>query len=158
MMRDLTESRKTPFGTPIPWIAEPVTKFGSVQAPAYGAGNQVTILTYVTPQNFYSLICGVVLGFAGGIPTPLPGDLIFTVDIDTPLGQIGVGNPEKDFGSVQQTIGSFTPGPPWPVEWRHKNGETLRIKGQTVAHVQTLPGNFLTAAIIGWQWPLQGWE
>jgi hypothetical protein len=158
MMNDLAQARRTPYGTPIPWSAEPVTKFGSLVAPAFGSANQGIILTYTTPQNFYSLICGIVLGWAGPGPLPLPGDLIFTVDIDVPLGIVGVGYPEKDYGSIQFPLGSFVPGQPWPVEFRHKNGEVLRIKGQTVVNVTTGPGDFMTAGLFGWQWPKEGWE
>jgi hypothetical protein len=157
LMNDLGPSRKTPYGTPIPWQAQPVTKFGSLVAPAYGAANQGQILLYKTPQNFFSLICGIVLGFAGPGASPLPGDLIFTIDIDRPLGSTIVGYPEKDYGSIQFPIGSFMQYQ-WPVEFRHRNGEELRIKGQTVSNVTVGPGNFLTAAIFGWQWSEEGWE
>ncbi len=158
LMRDFTNARRTPMGTPIPWQAEPVTRIGSLVAPAFGPLNQGVILTYTTPQNFFSLIHGIVLGFSGPGSAPLPGDLIFTVDIDRPLGVTISGYPEKDYGSVQRPLGNFTQGWIWPVEWRHRNGETLRIKGQTVANVTVGPGNFLEAAILGWQWPNEGWE
>jgi|SRR5882672_991844 len=159
MMNELASARKTPFGTPIPWSAEPVTRFGSLVAPAFGVANQGVILTYATPQNFFSIICGLVLGFAGPGASPLPGDLIYTIDIDVfPIGITGVGYPEKDYSSVQFPLGNFTLGPQWPVEFRHKNGEVLRIKGQTVSNVTIGPGNFMTAAIFGWQWPKEGWE
>lgn len=158
MMNDLSKARRSPYGTPIPWSAEPVTKFGSLVAPAFGSGNQAVILSYRTPQNFFSLICGIVLGYAGGLPAPLPGDIVYSVFIDGVIGVAGVGHPEKDYGAIQFPIGSFSPGPPWPVEFRHGNGEVLDIRGYTVQNVQTGPGNFLTAGIFGWQWPKEGWE
>jgi hypothetical protein len=156
LMRDLAPSRQSQSGKEIPWIAEPVTVFGHIETPAYGVANQGLILEYKTPQNYYSLIYGIVLGFIGAPPgpAPLPGDIVFTVDVDIPLGGTrDIGYLEKDFSQVPFSLGNLTLGPLWPVEFRHTNGEILRIKGYTTAHIQTGPTTSLVAAIRGWQWP-----
>ena len=53
-------------------------------------------------------------------------------------------------------LGSFTTGPVWPVEFKHKNGEIIRIKISTVANVGTGAGNFVTGALLGFEWPELG--
>ena len=158
MAHELSLARRTPVGTPVPWSARPVTRFGKVQAPAYGAANQVTLLTYQVPVNWTALIYGIVLQFVGAPPAPLPGDLIFTVDIDRPLLNTTLGYTEKDYGAVPFPLGSLTTGPYWPVEWKHATGETIRVKGQTVLNVSFGPGTFFEAALLGWEWPAEGWE
>lgn len=155
----LSQSRKTPTGAPIPWTARPVTRFGQVVAPDYGSANQVVLVTYQVPVNWSALLYGVVLGFSSGsAPAPLPGDLVFTVDIDRPLGSTFGGYTEKDFNAVPYPLGSLVGGPYWPIEWQHASGETIRIKGYTVANVPTGAGSFLTAALLGWEWNTEGWE
>jgi hypothetical protein len=114
---------------------------------------------YQVKTNWFALFHAIVLGFASnGGPVPLPGDVIYTVDIDRPLGAAGVGYTEKDFGSVMQGLGSLNPGDPWPVHFLHTSGEVLSIKGQTVANVPTGAGAFLVCALLGYTWPVEGWE
>lgn len=156
-----SQSRKTPTGAPIPWNARPVTKFPltPVVAPAYGSANQVVLVTYTVPVNWSALLYGVVFGFSSAsAPAPLPGDLVFTVDIDRPLGSTFGGYTEKDYSAVPFALGALTNGPYWPIEWQHTSGEVIRIKGYTVANVPTGAGSFLVAALLGWEWNTEGWE
>jgi len=159
-IEQLAGSRKTVWGTPIPWTARAVFVDGDQIAPAFGPTNQVIIATYQVPVKMSALICGVVLGYVGGGGSALPGQVLFTVDVDNPFAvpTPGVGYAEKDYSLKRQPLGSFVPGDPWPVEFKHDEGETIRIKAQTVAGVATGAGNFVFGALIGFQWPTMGWE
>lgn len=167
----LSRGKRTVFGTPIPWIAEPVFAFsdkvgnpnatGVVVAPAYGAANQVIIASYQVPRGYSALICGLVLGYNGGA-VPQPGQILYSVDVNNSnaaVSPIPAGAyVEKDYASIPFQLGTFVGGPVWPVEFKHDQNETVRIKGQTVATVPTGVGNFLFGALIGFQWPTMGWE
>jgi len=159
-LQTLARGKRTVFGTPIPWVAEPVFASGFQVAPDYGPTNQVILATYRVPRGYTALLCGLVVGYAGGGGPALPGQVLFTVDVTNPFGPVSFqsGYVEKDYNAVPFALGSLSPGEPWPVEFRHDQGETIRIKGQTVSAVATGDGNFLFGALIGWQWPTMGWE
>jgi hypothetical protein len=146
--------RVTPTGVSIPADALPVSKVGSVQAPAFGAANQVVIVEYQVKPNWEALLWGLVLGFQGALPVPRPGDIVYSVDVDKELGST-TGHAWKDFGAVGVQLGDLVNGPTWPVEFRQKNGEVVRIKGFTVANVSVGAGNFLTGALVGHEWPMR---
>jgi hypothetical protein len=151
-MRDW-ENRKLPSGFRVPRIAVPVFELGAVLSPAYGAGNQVLIVQHTVPANYEAVFCGIVLGYAG-FPAANPTDILFSVDVDRPLGFTSmVGYDEKDYGSIPIQLGTFAPGIPWPVEFRHVSSEVIRIKGQTVANVGVGAPNYLLAALLGFEWP-----
>ena len=156
-VRDWGATRRSPYGLPIPRVAVPVTKFGSATGLVYGT--QALLLTYQVRANWFFLACGVVLNFAGGGNAPLPGDVNYTIDIDVALGSAsGAGYVEKDYGSVPFPLGNTSFGLVWPVEFKHRNGETIRIKGTPIANMGVGAGNFLTAVLLGWEWPEDGWE
>jgi len=159
-LQKAAENKRTVWGTPVPWNARPVFASGFVIAPAFGAANQVIVATYQVPVKMTALLCGLVLGYNGGGGSALPGQVLYTVDVDSPTAVPvpGVGYAEKDYSLVPFQLGSFVPGDPWPVEFVHDEGETVRIKGQTVSGVATGAGNFLFGALIGFQWPSMGWE
>jgi len=144
--------RRLPSGFEVPWIAEPVFEIGAQPVPAYGAGNQIVLCTHRIPTNYKALICGIVLGYQGGAPIPLPGDVIYTVDVDRPLGLNTAGYPVKDYGNIPIQVGSFVQMP-WPVEFLQSSDEVIRVKGYSVANVGVGLPNFLTAALVGFEWP-----
>ena len=156
MQRVLAESRQTPFGLRIPKWAIPVTAIGSVEVPAYGT--PVAIAQYQAKANWYLVICGLVLSFQGSGTAPNPGDVSFVVDVDRPAGDFTAGYVEKDYGNIPIPLGSFTQGWNWPVEFRHSNGEIVRIKGTPVANMGTGAGNFFVGCLLGFEWPQQGYE
>ncbi len=160
-LQNLSQSKRTVWGTPVPWVAEPVFVQGYQVAPAYSTGaNQVIICSYRVPRGYTALICGLVLGYVGGAGPALPGQILYTVDVTNPYGPVSPqsGYIEKDYNQVPFQLGDLVGGPVWPVEFRHDQGETVRIKGFTVAGVATGVGNFLYGALIGFQWPTMGWE
>jgi len=155
MMAGWGAGRGSAFGVPIPKYANPVTIFGTIVAPAYGT--QGVILQYQVKANWFAVLSAVVLQFAGAGPAPLPGDVIFTIDVDRALGSTS-GYAEKDYASIPFLLGSFTGGPQWPVEFKHKNGEIIRIKATPIANMGIGAGNFLSACLIGFEWPQQANE
>jgi hypothetical protein len=155
-MRDWA-SRTLPSGFEIPRIAEPVFEIGFALVPDYGAANQTLLATHRVPANYECLICGIVLGYQGGAPIPLPGDIIYTVDVDRPLipgtgSLLTAGYDVKDYGNIPIQVGAFN-YQPWPVEFRHLSGEIIRVKGQSVANVGVGAPNYLLAALVGFEWP-----
>jgi len=157
---DVATTRKTVWGTPIPHNATPVDAEGFAVAPAYGAANQVIVASYQLKRGYSCLICGLVLGYAGGGGSALPGQVLYRVDVDSPTAVPipGVGYAEKDYASVGMQRGSLVPGDPWPVAFQHNDQELIQIKAQTVASVPVGAGNFVFGALLGWQWPTMGWE
>lgn len=154
-------NKRTVFGTPVPWVAEPVFAQGFAVAPGFGAANRLIICSYQVPRGFQALLCSLVVGYAGGAGAALPGQVLFTVDVDNPSAAVvspQLGYTEKDYASVPFPLGSLAPAEPWPVEFKHDSLETVRVKGQTVSGVATGAGNFLFAALVGFQWPTMGWE
>lgn len=149
-------SRRSPFGLPIPRVALPVAVFGFSALPA-GYGVQVALLTYQIKANWFFLATGIVLGFSGVGNAPNPGDVAYQIDVDRPLAS-SEGYVVKDYQAVPLMLGSFQNGPQWPVEFRHRNTEVIRIKGTPVANMGTGAANFLTAALVGWEWPQGGYE
>lgn len=133
----------------IPIFRTPILVIGRVEAPAFGI--DVTILSYIVRANYACLITGIVMGYVGS-PAPLPGDINWGVDIDRPGTGPTAGYVEKDYEAIPVPLGSFTEGP-WPCEFSHRDNETIRVKGVTISNVGTGPGNFLTAAIYGFEWP-----
>jgi len=167
--QEIAEGHKTPLGTLVPASARPVFAQGFAVAPAVGAANQVIIPLsslvgpllggYQVPRGMQTLICGIVLGYVGGGGGALPGQVLYTIDVDNPFAvpTPGLGYTEKDYALVPFQLGSFVPGDPWPVEFRHTELETIRIKAQTVGGIPVGPGNFVYGALFGFQGPSKDW-
>jgi hypothetical protein len=122
---------------------------------------QVILASYQVPRGYTALLWGLVTGYAGGGGPALPGQVLYTVDVDNPNAAVvspAPGYTEKDYSSIPFQLGSLSPAEPWCVEFRHDQGEFIRIKGYPVSGVATGAGNFLFGALIGWQWPTMGWE
>jgi hypothetical protein len=155
--RDWASSgRRSPFGLPIPRVALPVNVFGFSALPD-GYGAQVLLLEFRVRANWFFLATGIVLNFSGPGNAPGPGDVTYTIDIDRKLGGIG-GYVEKNYNAVPFPLGNFQTGPQWPVEFKHRNLEVVRIKGTPIANMGTGASNFLTASLSGWEWPEGGGE
>jgi hypothetical protein len=166
LMNAWAEQRQTPFGVVVPKIALKVNAYGVAQVPAYGT--QVNIVGTNQPANqdylvqarpnWYLLLCGVVLGFQGQGPAPNPNDVQFTIDVDRPLGATQVGYSEKDFGLVTTTLPLPGISTIEPIEFKHRNGERIRVKATPIANMGTGLGNFFSVALYGYEWPERGFE
>jgi hypothetical protein len=158
---NLAKGKRTVFGTPIPWVAEPIFTQGFQVAPAVGLANQIILCAYQVPRGYTAILCGLVFGYVGGGGNALPGQCLYTVDVNNPnAAPLGAqpGYVEKDYNQVPFQLGSFVGGPVWPIEFKYDQGETVRIKGSTVGGIPVGAGNFLFGALLGFQWPTMGWE
>lgn len=156
LMNAWADTRRTPWGIEIPKFATPVTVFGTAAVPvAYGT--QVLVLQYQVKANFFAFLSGVVLG-TDASPQPNAGDISWTIDVDRPLGDQVSGYAEKDYGAVPVNLGDFVGGPVWPVEFKHQDGEIIRIKATAVQNMGVGGANVFKACLIGFDWPMQGIE
>jgi len=150
--------------TPYPWVMMPpggISFFaiGSAPAPAYGIANQVQLCSYTVQDGWEGVLLDVMDVYLDGGAASFvqgSGDIVWTIDIDWPLGnQLGTSRYLPNYSSLLTQLGSFENGP-WPVRggWRMKSGETYRYKVYTVANVVTGAAAFVHGALLGWVWPL----
>jgi hypothetical protein len=160
-LQTTAENKRTVWGTPIPWVATPIFANGFQVAPAYGGANQLIVAGYQIPRGYSAIITGLVFGYAGGGGAALPGQVLYTVDVNNSVAAVVSpmsGYVEKDFNQVPFQLGDFQTGPVWPVEFHYDQNEFIRIKAQTVAGVAVGAGNYVFGALVGFQWPSMGWE
>jgi hypothetical protein len=159
-LQGAAEAKRTVWGTPIPWVATPIFAQGFQTAPDFGAANQVIVASFQVPRGYSAIICGLVFGYAGGAGAAMPGQVLYTVDVDNPSAAVvspQSGYVEKDFNQVPFQLGDLT-NLVWPVEFKYDQNEFVRVKAQTVSGVAVGAGNFVFAALVGFQWPSMGWE
>lgn len=136
----------------IPEEAIPLARYGFAQVPAYGL--VVTPCFFTVRANWACIIDHIVLQFQGPPPAPLPGDITWQIDIDRPRGaqNLSKGYFERDYGFLQlPSLGTWEI--PWPVTFRHRDNETIRVKATPNQNIATGPGAFFTAVLMGWEWP-----
>jgi len=150
--------------TPYPWVMMPpggISFFqpGSLPAPAFGIANQVELVSYTVQDGWEGSLQDVLVEYDdNGADTFIQGsgDIIWTIDIDWPLGNpLGTSRFLPNYAQIKTQLGSWDDGP-WPVRggWRMKSGETYRVKAYTVANVATGNPNFVHGALLGWVWPM----
>lgn len=155
-------ARNDEQSSPYPWVMIPpggvsVFEHGSFPTPAYGAGNQITLCTYVVPDGWEGVLSDVMVllldpngNFVEG-----SGSVLWDIDIDRPLAAaLSTGRFLPNYHSITTRLGDLTR--PWPVRggWRMKQGETYRIKFQTVNTVTVGAPAFVHGALLGWVWPM----
>lgn len=157
-------SRSDEERTPYPWVMMPpggISFFaiGSVPAPAWGSANQVELCSYTVQDGWEGTLMDVLVEYLDGGANSFvqgSGDIIWTIDIDTPLGApLATSRFLPNYAFLKTQLGSFENGP-WPIRggWRMKQGETYRVKGYTVANVNTGAPAFLHGGLLGWVWPM----
>jgi hypothetical protein len=148
---DFGEGRQTSSGLVIPRNAVPFLAIASAVSPAFGIANQVVLASYTVPTSWFVLVSGVLFAFDGMGLVPGRGDILWSVDVNRPLGST-LGYGEKDFSAITWPLGSYIAGP-WPCEFRHYDGETIRVKAYTTANVGVGDPNRITGALYGFSWP-----
>lgn len=150
---------------PYPWVDMPIdgrpfSRRGNFQAPAFGAGNQITLASFEVPMGYNAVVTHLFTGYfgttAGGAWVNGTGTVFWSVDVNTPLGAspvAGYGLP--DYALFDLSIGNAAY--PWPVSggWVLEDGDVIRVKGYTVATVDVGAGTALYGGVIGWVWPSQ---
>lgn len=144
---------------PYPWEHMPSSgrafnKRGSIEAPAFGAANQVVIATLTVPAGYRGVLRKVFTGYQGtGFLNGL-GFVVWDIDINTPLGVTNGGYSLPDFAAMTLALGSTVY--PWPVEggWLLNEGDTVRVKAYTDNTVGVGPGAVVFGGLLGWLWPV----
>lgn len=126
-------------------------------SPAFGAANQIVVATYQCPLNFVAVLRGILATFEGSGFVPGSGNIIWTLDVDVPLPSVtasagyafdGYANMITPKGSYANGLWKLYPG------LRFADGETIRLKVQTVAVVGTGAPNFMNGELAGYIVPM----
>lgn len=143
---------------PFPWDLPPrnstiVYQPNSIVAPA--AATQTQILQYQVPSGHYFALKARMNAFDGQSWVRGSGDIIWTTDVDTPIGITSPqGEPIQGLQAEAFNVGSFDHGPvPW---WGRKVFtplEIIRVKVLTTNAINPGAPNYFTSILIGWIWP-----
>jgi hypothetical protein len=129
----------------------------AIPSPNYGAGNQVVLASYQCPSNFVAVIKGVLTTFEGSGFIPGSGNIIWTLDVDTPAPALvgAVGYAFDGYGKLLTPMGSYANGL-WKIYpgLRFTDGEIVRLKVQTVAVVGQGAPNYMNGMLGGWIVPI----
>jgi hypothetical protein len=126
---------------------------GSIVAPAVATVTQ--ILAFTVPQGFSYVWEGLLLTYDGGAFVPGSGDIVWSVDVDTPIGITSLANaPLADLQRILFPRGSFGGGP-WKLAKAEtlKAGQTLRAKVTTTGTITPGAPNYFSALFGGWLIP-----
>lgn len=168
-----TEQRRDAW--PYEWLcpseaAKPVFQSAVIAAPA--VNTQALVLEYTVPAGEQFALCGLVQLYSGAGYVPGDGDILWSVDVDSPLGVLSFqGFPLPGLGLIQIPLGGFvgTAGAggvatPWEFRkpWILKQNAVLRSKvylpdpnpvtGVNNAISAGSP-NFLISVFSGFTWP-----
>lgn len=157
--RAAAESRGAQW--PYPWTympqdGRPYSRRGSVAAPAFTIANQVTIAEMEIPNGYMGVLTWIYAFYAGSGFVNGSGDVVFTVDVNTPLGTSpfqGYGLP--DYSAFTMALGSANNPWPLPGGWVLNEGDVVRVKAYTVGTVGTGAPNYVHGGLLGWTWPSQ---
>ena len=154
----LRERTSPPFYTEsMPPNAVPFYVEGSAASPAYGLANQIVVCSYQCPSNFMAVLRGILATYDGTGFVPGSGNILWALDVDINVPSITgqAGYTFDGYGNMKFPKGSYANGF-WKIEQalRFKDGETCRLKMQTVAVVGQGAPNFTSGALGGWIVPL----
>ena len=124
-------------------------------SPAYGAANQIVLATYQCPLNFVAVLRGILATFEGSSFVPGSGNIIWTLDVNVPVPAVtaSVGYAFDGYANFITPKGSYANGL-WRTQLRFADGETVRLKVQTVAVVGTGAPNFMNGILAGYIVPM----
>ncbi len=133
----------------------PVNATDAVVTPALAAVAE--ILTYKVPSGYRFIMTGVVLSYinTGGLGPFVPGDALWTVDLNTPTGVANIqASPVQGLTAVKMPLGSFTAGNVWWFARAYEFAplDVLRSKATNVALGVGDP-NYFASAFLGWLLP-----
>ena len=155
-------ARQDENSAPYPWVMLPpggISFFAhnSIPAPDYGLANQLEICSYIVPDGWEGVLLDVMNTSTDNAGTFVEGsgDIIWTIDIDWPVGNpLGTSRYLPDYANIKTSLGDLVF--PWPVRggWRMKQGEVYRYKVRTVQNVNQGEPHFLHGSLLGWVWPM----
>lgn len=143
--------------TAVPWFA-----MGSIPAPAFSPSVQTLICQYQVQYGWEGLLTQVMNTYIdpGGTFVEGSGDIVWTIDIDIPIGStLATGHFLPAYSQIIRSLGSLQEQ--WPIPgggitnrgWRMKPGETYRYKVRTVQNVAIGAPAFVHASFGGIVWP-----
>ena len=129
----------------------------SKSIPTPAAATLTQVLSYTVPAGFRFILRGIRQEFntgTGGGPIWVPGsgDILWTIDVDTPIGAPALsGYALPDLSSMADARGSQLG--PWPLEGCtiFDEYETLRYKVLTTTNIPVGAPNFITCGLFGWE-------
>lgn len=159
LRNNVGNSLADPYNGQFPWAIPPVAEqqifqLASVAAPAYGT--QVLLVSFQVPQAMEAVINHILLEYDGSGYTIGSGAITFSVDINRPLGATTQGYNPPGWGSITTQLGQAIYHP-WPIPGgiRLSERDTIRIKATTANPLGIGAPNYITAALIGWYYPIK---
>lgn len=129
----------------------PVHQIASIVAPAHGA--ITAVLTYQVPSGFRFILRRILQDFSGG--AFLPGDALWTVDRNTPIGIASVqADPVQGLIATPIPLGSIVAGTQWVFDrpYEFEPLDVLRSKVNSV-NAGVGAGNWFTSGFFGYLIP-----
>lgn len=152
-------SLANPYNGDYPWVTPPlaatqISRRNTIAAPAYAT--QALIISFQVPQAMQAVITHIICKYDGSGFVQGSGSVVWTVDINRPLGATVQGYNPPDFGSIITQLGDFLTFPfPIPSGIRLNERDTIRLKVTTAAPVGIGAPNYITGAFLGWYYPVK---
>src|SRR5208337_1778726 len=152
-------SLANPYNGQFPWVTPPqsatqISRRNTIAAPAYAA--QAQIVSFQVPQAMEAVITHVICKYDGSGFLQGSGSVVWSIDINRPLGAAQQGYNPPDFGSIITQLGDFLIFPfPIPGGIRLYERDTIRFKVTTAAPVGIGAPNYITAMLLGWYYPVK---
>lgn len=156
-------SLANPYNGQFPWVTPPqsatqINRRGSIAAPANGV--QALVTSFQVPQAMEAVITKVVCKGVFGSPSPFvdgSGSIVWSIDVDRPLGATTQGYNPPDFGSIVEQLGDNALGLPYPIPGGIRLGErqTIRFKVTTAAPIPQGAPNYIICIFLGWYYPVK---
>lgn len=136
-------------------LTQSVPRIASIPTPTQGV--QTLITSVQVPAGFNFILAGILHGFntpagSGVTWTPGSGSILWTVDVDVPIGATAVsGYGLPDLTNMAEQRGSLELGP-FPLQGYNVFGpyQVIRYKVTTDVTIPVAGGNFIFAGLIGW--------
>jgi hypothetical protein len=156
LINNAGNSLANPYSGNFPWVVPPLSAI-SISArgtePAPANGTQIQLASFQVPQAMEAVIGAIVCTVSGFTFDQGSGQVIWTVDINRPLGATTVGYNPPFFGSIVTELGSLVIPFPIPSGIRLTERDTIRIKVTTAAPAPVGAPNYITGMLLGWYYP-----
>lgn len=162
LINNAGNSLANPYNGNYPWVVPPqsaiaISARGTSPNPANGTqiilGTAPDVAQFIVPQAMEAVITAIVCAVTGFSFDPGTAEVVWTVDINRPLGATQQGYNPPFFGQINTTLGSFQIPFPIPGGIRLHERDTIRVKVTTAAPTPVGAPNYITAMLLGWYYP-----
>lgn len=162
LINNAGNSLANPYSGQFPWVVPPLSAIsisarGTSAAPANGTqiilGTAPNLAQFTVPDAMEAAITHIVCVVSGFTFDPGTTEVVWSVDINRPLGATNLGYNPPFFGSINTELGSFQIPFPIPSGIRLNERDTIRIKVTTAAPTPVGAPNYITGMLIGWYYP-----